>query len=425
DPGNPSAAMNLGGLEMRLGREDEARRAFEAIQEREPGHAFSAQQLATLELRAGEPEAAQQWLRRAIDNHPEILESALMLARIQLGTGQSDAAVETLGAALDRHPERLQAYYAMTETLISQGRGDDAVQVMQRAETVAPDSADVQFRLAQTLEIAGDTSAAVSGLRKALALDAGHYAARSQLTFMLAQQGEVSQAREQLAALKERYPGRADTLALEGWFALRDDKPAEAVSLYRQALEQRPRRPWVLELAQAQQAAGDPKAAAQTLAQWLERMPDDTQVRHALATRQMAMGDEAAAVSSYESILTRNERDPVALNNLAWLLREQDSSRALSLAERAQEQSPDNAGILDTLGVVLFYSGELDRSVEILSQAAERSTDWPDVHYHLGRSLHAQGDEAGAQAALRRALAMDKPFAEREAAKALMDQLGS
>ncbi|OOG27254.1 hypothetical protein B1C78_03710 [Thioalkalivibrio denitrificans] len=425
DPGNASAAMNLGSMEMRLGRVDEARQAFEAIQRRDPGHPFSAQQLATLEMQAGEPAAAQRWLRRAVETHPQILEPALMLAHIQLTTGQPEEALKTLGNALEQHPERLQAYYAMADTLFAQRRLNDAIQVMQRAETVAPGSADVQFRLAELREFDGDLEAALDRLTRALELDPGHYRARARMTFLLAQRGDTDRAREHLEALQQHHPGRSNTLALQGWFALREGRVAEAVQAYRQALDQTPRRAWVLELAQAQQAAGDRRAAAQTLTEWLERLPEDVQVRHALATHQMALGDEAEAIASYERILARNEQDPVALNNLAWLLRESDNARALNLAERARAQSPENPGILDTLGVVIFYSGDLERSARILRQVAERSPDWPDVHYHLARTLHAQGDRAGARAALERALAIGTPFAERSQAEKLLRELDS
>lgn len=425
DPDRTSTAMNLGGLEMRLGNHDRAREVFESIQKRDPGHPFSAQQLAVIELQQNDTDAAIEWLRSAVSSHPGILEPALTLARLELNSGQAEAALETLETALQRHPQRLSVHFAKGDALRALGRTDDAVAAMEHAAEVAPGSAEVHYRLAVAREAAGDALGQMRSLRRALEIDPRHFRSRTMITFELALRGEHDEARDNLASLKQQHPERPDVRALEGWFALRDGEPEVAIEAYTDAMTQTARRSWVLELALAQREIGDIEGASATYERWLAAMPGDIEMRHVLATNQMRARADADAIRSYKEILEQNHMDIIALNNLAWLLRERDTTDALGYAERALELAPNSAGVLDTVGVVLFYSRKLEESAELLKKAVERDSDNPQINYHLGRTLHAQGDIAGARAVLRRALDLGNSFAGKERAQALLDEIGN
>jgi predicted Zn-dependent protease len=264
---------------------------------------------------------------------------------------------------------------------------------------------------------------AIASVRQALDQDNAHHRSRIRLTVLLTQAEEIAQAREQLGILQDRLPGHPEVQALSGWFFLRDGQAAQAVAAYQQAVQQSPRRPWVLELARAQVASGDSQGSLETLGQWLERSPDDVQVRLSAAALQMEMGEETEATTNYLRILQSEPRNVVALNNAAWLLRERETPKALELAERALEVDPDSISVLDTLGVVLFYSGDLVRSAEILERVAKNAPEWPVVHYHLARTLKEMGQLDAARQALEHALSSGAEFQERRQAEVLRREL--
>ncbi|WP_166668731.1 XrtA/PEP-CTERM system TPR-repeat protein PrsT [Thiohalophilus thiocyanatoxydans] len=423
EPDNVTAAMNLGSLETRLGHRDAARQAFESIQAHDPGHPLSAQRLAGLEALAGRPQAARRWLEGSLETYPDNLTTKIMLARVQKASGEDAEALRTLNRAMEQHAERLPAYFATAELLRAMDRTSDALQVLSRAEALAPESAEVQRRLASAREQAGEYEAMQAHLRKAVKLDPADVASRVSLAMALARAGALDSAREQLASLQASHGERAEVHALSGWFALRDGEIEAGAESYAKALAQRQHRPWVMELFRARQTLGDHAGAVTVLTRWLEQSPGDAAARHALATQQIATGNAGQAIGHYEKILDDAPDDVASLNNLAWLLGERDTDRALKLIERARELAPESAAVHDTLGVVLFYSGDLVRSARVLQDLAADSPEDPAVNFHLARTLHVQGNIADAQVHLDRALASQSGFTEREAALRLQQTL--
>jgi tetratricopeptide (TPR) repeat protein len=78
----------------------------------------------------------------------------------------------------------------------------------------------------------------------------------------------------------------------------------------------------------------------------------------------------------YEQVVTAQPNNVVALNNLAWLLREQDNSRASELATEA----PD---VLDTYGWVLHLGGNHEQAKAVIEKALSLAPDNPEIQTHL------------------------------------------
>lgn len=117
----------------------------------------------------------------------------------------------------------------------------------------------------------------------------------------------------------------------------------------------------------------------------------------------------AKAVAVYESLRAKMPNNPSVLNNLAYLLAQDDRrlAEALEYARTAVERSPDVAGHLDTYGYLLHRSGKDAEAAERLAAAiqqyeAERTAS-PDVYEHLGMVNEALGQRDKARDAYRRA----------------------
>jgi cellulose synthase operon protein C len=143
-----------------------------------------------------------------------------------------------------------------------------------------------------------------------------------------------------------------------------------------------------------------------------------------IAALHQQAGNTAEAEAAYRRALARDDANPIALNNLAYLLGRdrQHLAEALELAERAYERAPRNAAIADTLGWLLHKAGDDARALPLLEQAARGAPDNAEVQYHLGAVLAAKGRTAEARAALERAL-QGPPFPDAPAARRLLDSL--
>jgi len=117
----------------------------------------------------------------------------------------------------------------------------------------------------------------------------------------------------------------------------------------------------------------------------------------------------AKAVAVYESLRSKMPNNPSVLNNLAYLLAQDDSrlAEALEYARTAVERSPDVAGHLDTYGYLLHRSGRDAEAAERLAAAIQQyeaeGTASPDVYEHLGMVNEALGQRDKACDAYRRA----------------------
>lgn len=379
--------------------------------------------LSQLALQSGNREEGLHWLRHAIEHRPDEPRPQLLLARLQLGTGDLRAALITLDQAAEHHPEHLQINVMRAEALERLGEPAQAALVLERLVEAHPDSAELHFRLARNRSTLDDPSGSIAALRDALAADPDHVAARVALVRQLSLAGELDEARALFQPLEEAHGDRADVRAQAGWFAAERGDFAAAATQYARALDQEQRRIWVTEAYAVQRRAGHWDEAIDTLRTWLEQNRGDAEVRHLLGTALLVTDRTEEAKSLYREYLALHGDDLAALNNLAWLLREDDTAEALAYARRAHELAPDHPAILDTLGIVLLSSGAVDEAVDHLRAAHEAMPEAPGIAYNLALAYEAQGDRDEAARLLRAVLDQHEAFPEREAAEALLGRL--
>ena len=147
-------------------------------------------------------------------------------------------------------------------------------------------------------------------------------------------------------------------------------------------------------------------------------------VRQYMANAYHVNGNVDRAIAEYEKVIEQYPNSSAALNNLAWLYFQEknDNERAIGLARRAYELSPDNVEILDTYGWLLVETGSLQQGFVLLNKAA-RATDNLSIHYHLAVALARMGERDNAIDELKRLIDTKKNFPEREQAGALLKKL--
>jgi tetratricopeptide (TPR) repeat protein len=117
------------------------------------------------------------------------------------------------------------------------------------------------------------------------------------------------------------------------------------------------------------------------------------------------------AIAAHESLLAEMPNNASILNNLAYLLAENDErlTDALEYARRAYEARPNDPGFLDTYAYVLYKNGRYDEAAEFLQAALQqyelsKVSMPPEVFEHLGMINEQLGALAEAFAAYQQAL---------------------
>ena len=127
----------------------------------------------------------------------------------------------------------------------------------------------------------------------------------------------------------------------------------------------------------------------------LSKDPRNVHALRSLADLAVRAGDTREAVKLYERVLSLDDREPIALNNLAWILvtakevELRDKKRALVLARRAValERSPV---FLDTLAEALYANGHAREAAETIQEAISLATD--NVEYYKRQLLKFTGE---------------------------------
>jgi tetratricopeptide (TPR) repeat protein len=200
--------------------------------------------------------------------------------------------------------------------------------------------------------------------------------------------GLVTEAEQKLRDFKEKYPGEPRTALMEALVAAGQNKYAEAIDGIDKCI----------------QSAGPQTDAG------LEYTTKKAQV---LTAAYNATSDNAylqKAIAVYESLRVKWPRNSSVLNNLAYLLAQNNEklAEALDYARTAVEQDPEEANYLDTYGYLLYRNGKPAQAAQLLAAAVQkyevRGMAPMDVYEHLGLVNEALGDRGKALDAYRRAL---------------------
>jgi len=121
------------------------------------------------------------------------------------------------------------------------------------------------------------------------------------------------------------------------------------------------------------------------------------------------------AITEYESLSVKMPNNASVLNNLAYILAENDEklADALEYAKRAHEANPNNPDLMDTYAYVLFKNGKYSEAAALLQSAlqqyeAQQTVITPDVYEHLGMVKEKLGAKDEASAAYKQALEVGK-----------------
>ena len=159
------------------------------------------------------------------------------------------------------------------------------------------------------------------------------------------------------------------------------------------------------------------------LVEWLAKHPDDMIATEMAAEAAIANGQLDTGRTYLEQILKVKPHDPVALNNLAWVLQQKgDNARAEALSRQAYVLSP-GAQTADTLGWILTTSGDPRNGVFLLRQATSETSADPRINYHYAVALIDTGDRAEGRKQLESVIAKPGDFKEKADAQKALDAL--
>lgn len=434
---------------------DQAVKDLEDILKKYPSERDTLYLMAQARLSLGQIDQANAFIADLERYHPNYLNSGLLKIQSAMAGGDANAAIRLATALIEQanaspanyggviggvQDLRVRAITARGLAYLELNRIPEARADLQEAARLSPRSLSAMVNMARVFVAEGDHQGALDLYERALARDEQSFDAITGLVTACIRLGRSDQAHARVAAQLEKNAGRPDVLAALRYLrstiyvADKDLAAAEqeliaaiqldpnylpAYAAYASILEGHDR---IDEAIAQYQKAIDirPTAEAQTMLGILED----------------ARGNSTGAESAYRRALELRPNAPIAANNLAWLIAENQGNldEALQLATLAVNQNPSVAGFYDTLGWIYLQKGlplpaaeQLRKAIALDESNARRTGAAETAGYRvrLGMALAKAGDRDRARRELETSLANTSELTQRELkdAKAILAAL--
>lgn len=411
NPESSDAFLTMGAVRMQRGQSSEAEAAFRRAITLAPTRVDPRLALVNFLWSSGRLPEAETVLHEALAVDPRHLLANRMLGVLYVSTGRVNEAEAPLKAAADASDApaaqlQLADYYAGT------GRADRAIELLTPLSSAPSTFADAEVRLAAIDYAAGRTDRAHERLDAVLARvphKSGLLVTKAQ---WLMDEGRLDEALERARAAVAADPESAPAQFVLATVHDRRGEVAEASRTYTEVLRLNPRAVAAqVGLSRLSLASGDGPAAVRYAERARMAAPSNLDARVALARSLLAAGHLTRAEAEVDALLAAAP-DAAAVHTVhgTLLAKRHNAAAARAAFERARQLA---AGDVDALGGLTFLDIQTKNAAVAVARLEAEVAKQPAnaaLLALLARAHRANGNEDGAEQALRRAVAADPRF---------------
>jgi putative PEP-CTERM system TPR-repeat lipoprotein len=449
DPKNVLARVNLVSMDVAAEKYRDARVLLDELHKLAPDNPIASYMEGVIEFRRSNNAAAREWAARALKVAPRHIPSLLLFGATEVALGHYSAAPPYLAYVVDRLPENLYARKLLVISLKETGQtlkarevlrsgffhnpadidllvlaGEVALQAndlpaargfFEKAVKADPKSASARTGLGASRLAVGETDRALDDLEAAAALDSRIYQADVLLVMTNLQRGRYDQALKAIASLEKKQPTNPLTYNLKGSIYLAKADIPSARKYFQQALELQPTYlPAAQNLAQIYVAAGNPKLGRKLLEDILGT--NDGNVETLLALAELAPRIGATSKEQIDWLQRARAASPGMARPALMLARAYSQAgqvdKAIEVVSEAQALDRDNVELLNALGEAQIAGGEKSKAVATYTRLASLQAKSAVAFYRLANAQALNSDTAGAASSLRKALELQPDYVD-------------
>ena len=386
------AAVNLARLDMAEKKPEEARKRFETILAADSKNTRALLALAELKMATGgTTDEVSSLFGKAIAANPS--ESAPRLALIQYHLKNKDnkkalAAANDAASALSDKPEIIEALGKVQRI---SGDLNQASTTFGKLVALQPGSPLPLILLAETQVANKNKDEGVKSLKKALEIKPDLLDAELILAKLAMENKDTKEALNIAATIQKQMPKDAPGYLLEGNIHAALKSWPNAISAYRNGLHQVASPELAIKLHGALLASENTAEAEKHATAWLKEHPKDIAFHIYLGDLASARKNYAYATSQYQAALNIQPDNALILNNLAWVLGQTKSPKAIEYAEKANRIAPNQPAFMDTLAMLLAEKGQHEKALELLHSALKQAPQLSNIQLNLAKVLIATG----------------------------------
>ncbi len=346
-PAYAPAARSLALMALKVGKKDEAEQYYKDLLAVDSANYATMYDYAQLAMQNDVFEKAAELLKKAKGLDQDKTRSAVLLARLYIRQQKPSLALSELRPLADVNNSAVFAEQGNAQMMMAEYL--NAANSYNRVVALESSSATAHYLVYTAYRAANDKANAEKALAASLALDNKYVPSLVAAVEMALSSRDIVGAKQRLSQLKTATPTNDAVLLFSAEIAMRENQPELAVSIYENFYNKTSSTVVLHKLSQAYWSMGKQELSISLLKDAAVKKPQDVEVQYLLASAYEALGEMASAIDTYEVVIKLNDRHVIALNNLAWLIRNDNPKQAREYAQRASELAPDNQAVKDTL----------------------------------------------------------------------------
>jgi tetratricopeptide (TPR) repeat protein len=408
-PGNPDVEGLVGVVQLNDGNPAEAVNSLLNSVKNSPNNAVFQYWLGRAALDKADLELAEQSLRNAARLNPSWLEPRQKLAHLASLRGDlsllTDVADETIAA----FPNAADGYIWRGIAEMMQNSPGAAEADLKAAIRISPEKPDAYLQLGKLCFAQKRFAEGVDLLENALRRDPVSIEALRLLTARDLMRNQPQAAFARLMQTVDAHPRNSAVYDLLARLQMHVGNLTQAASTAEAAMHINPNDADAVQLlAEIETRRGQIPSAIAAWEQWLRLHPRDAGAMALVGALEQSRGNVAKAESYYKKSLQVQPTNPIAANNLAYLMLEQGGNVdiALTAAQTARQAMPDSPNTADTLAWAYYHKGIYGLARDLLEDAVRTAPESATMHFHLGMVYSRLKDRNRAALHLRRALSL-------------------
>jgi len=354
-PDYPQLWMAKGTLLLQLEDYSFALSAFDQALSLRSNYTAAALSKARVLHKLGEAEEALVWLDELHDDMPKHKGIGVLRARILIDLKRYSEARAAFQYLHQIFPDDQSIQLSLGLLNIELLEYDEAIATLTPLTLTRPIANEAYFYLARIAEMQKDYPRALRNLNQ-VQQGRQFLPAQLQTVRLLMQQEDINAARDYLSHSRSQHPKfNTELVQVEIELLIKENDYPEAYSVADMALRED---------------------------------PDNIDFLYSRGLLAEKMGNLAQLETDLRKIIQLNPENAEAMNALGYTLADKTDrlDEALVLVEQANQLSPNNPAIIDSLGWIHYRLGDFYKALELLQQAYN---DFPDheVAAHLGEVL--------------------------------------
>jgi len=392
-PKDPFLQYWLGRAALASGDSDLAERSFLEVEKLNPSMLAAEEALAAIASQRGDMSLLADVADKTIAAAPRFAAGYVWRSFVEIRHDDTAKAESDLKTAISVAPRDALGYLQLGKLRFAEKRFPDGVALLEQALQYDSDSVDA-------LRLLVDYNLYLKQPDKALARVNEQISRRPQnsgFLDILAQLQVQSKSLDQAAATAQK--------AMQ-----MNSADIEAEMLYTQIAVSR----------------GQTAYAISATQQWVNAHPDDASAMARLGILEEASGNKGQAEADYKKALGLQPHQPLAANNLAYLMLQngENADVALSLAQIARQSMPNSPNTADTLAWAYYQKGTYGFARDLLEDAVKAQPGDATMQYHLGMVYGKLKDKANATLHLKKAISLEPNSPAAKDAQAALGALG-